>query len=98
MADIVLRDLADETKEKLRQRAASNRRSMNAELRDIVSTALAQPRTASRAEFKQLAADIRRSARAERKPHPKTCCAKAATSDEVGRRRQRRGQMARPRS
>ena len=60
MADIVLRDLADETKEKLRQRAASNRRSMNAELRDIVSTALAQPRTASRAEFKQLAADIRR--------------------------------------
>ena len=59
MADIVLRDLADETKEKLRQRAASNRRSMNAELRDIVSTALAQPRTASRAEFKQLAADIR---------------------------------------
>ena len=33
---------------------------MNAELRDIVSTALAQPRTASRAEFKQLAADIRR--------------------------------------
>ena len=60
MADIVLRDLADETKEKLRQRAATNRRSMNAELRDIVSTALAQPRTASRAEFKQLAADIRR--------------------------------------
>ena len=60
MADIVLRDLADETKEKLRQRAASNRRSMNAELRDIVSTALAQPRTASRAEFKQPAADIRR--------------------------------------
>ena len=60
MADIVLRDLADETKEKLRQRAAGNRRSMNAELRDIVSTALAQPRTASRAEFKQLAADIRR--------------------------------------
>ena len=60
MTDIVLRDLADETKEKLRQRAASNRRSMNAELRDIVSTALAQPRTASRAEFKQLAADIRR--------------------------------------
>ena len=59
MADIVLRDLADETKEKLRQRAASNRRSMNAELRDIVSTALAQPRTASRAVFKQLAADIR---------------------------------------
>ena len=66
MADIVLRDLADETKEKLRQRAASNRRSMNAELRDIVSTALAQPRTASRAEFKQLAADIR----------PFFCCSK----------------------
>ena len=60
MADIVLRDLADETKEKLRQRAASNRRSMNAELRVIVTTALAQPQSASRAEFKQLAADIRR--------------------------------------
>ena len=59
MADIVLRDLAEDTKVKLRLRAASNQRSMNAELRDIVSTALAQPQHSSRAAFKQLAADIR---------------------------------------
>jgi len=59
MADIVLRNLEDELKEKLRQRAASNQRSMNAELREIVSAALAQPRRSSRAELKKLAADIR---------------------------------------
>ena len=41
MADIVLRNLDDATKEKLRLRAASNQRSMNAELLEIVSTALA---------------------------------------------------------
>ena len=33
MADIVLRNLEDDLKEKLRLRAASNQRSMNAELR-----------------------------------------------------------------
>jgi antitoxin FitA len=60
MADIVLRNLQDELKEKLRQRAARNQRSMNAELRDIVSAALQQPRQGgSRAELKKLAADIR---------------------------------------
>ena len=59
MADIVLRNLEDDLKEKLRRRAASNQRSMNAELREIVSTALAQPRRSSRAELKALAADIR---------------------------------------
>ncbi|MDP1649437.1 MAG: Arc family DNA-binding protein [Rubrivivax sp.] len=59
MADIVLRNLEDGLKEKLRQRAASNQRSMNAELREIVSAALAQPRRSSRADLKKLAADIR---------------------------------------
>lgn len=59
MADIVLRNLEDEIKEKLRRRAASNQRSMNAELREIVSAALAQPRRSNRGELKKLAADIR---------------------------------------
>ena len=59
MADIVLRNLEDDLREKLRMRAASNQRSMNAELRDIVSTALAQPRHINRADLKKLAADIR---------------------------------------
>ena len=59
MADIVLRNLDDELKEKLRQRAARNQRSMNAELREIVSAALAQPRRGSPADLKKLAADIR---------------------------------------
>ena len=59
MADIVLRNLEDDLKEKLRRRAASNQRSMNAELREIVTTALAQPRRSSRAELKALASDIR---------------------------------------
>ncbi len=59
MSDIVLRNLGEDLKEKLRQRAASNRRSMNAELREIVSAALAQPRQRSKADLKKLAADIR---------------------------------------
>ena len=59
MADIVLRNLDDELKEKLRQRAARNQRSMNAELREIVRAALTQPQSANRAELKKLAADIR---------------------------------------
>lgn len=42
-ADIVLRNLEDDLKEKLHLRAASNQRSMNAELREIVRTALARP-------------------------------------------------------
>ena len=59
MSDIVLRQLGDDLKEKLRQRAASNRRSMNAELREIVSAALAQPRPRNPADLRKLAADIR---------------------------------------
>lgn len=59
MADIVLRNLDDSLKEKLRQSAARNKRSMNAELREIVQTALTRPRHGTTAGFKKLAADIR---------------------------------------
>ena len=59
MADIVLRNLDDDLKEKLRQSAARNKRSMNAELREIVQTALTRPRHGTTAGLKKLAADIR---------------------------------------
>jgi antitoxin FitA len=59
MADIVLRNLEDDLKERLRQRAASNQRSMNAELREIVTSALTQARRGNRAELKKLASEIR---------------------------------------
>ena len=59
MANMLLRNLEDDLKEKLRRRAARNQRSMNAELREIVSTALARPRPTSPADLMQLAADIR---------------------------------------
>jgi plasmid stability protein len=59
MADIVLRNLDDATKEKLRLRAASNQRSMNAELLEIVSTALAHPQRKGCGDLKRLAAEIR---------------------------------------
>lgn len=57
--DIVLRNLDEDLKEKLRQRAARHKRSMNAELREIVRAALTRPQHGSPAEFKKLAADIR---------------------------------------
>jgi plasmid stability protein len=59
VADIVLRNLDDASKEKLRRNAALNRRSMNAELREIVRAALSGPAQASAAELRQLAAEIR---------------------------------------
>lgn len=59
MADIVLRNLDESLKEKLRQTAAKNNRSMNAELRDIVQTALTRPRHGTTAGLKKLAAEIR---------------------------------------
>ena len=59
MADIVLRNLDAVLREKLRIRAASNHRSVSAELREIVSAALTQSACGSRAELKKLAADIR---------------------------------------
>lgn len=59
MADIVLRNLRDDLKEALRARAARNKRSMNAELREIVGEALSRPPGTDRAELKRLAAQIR---------------------------------------
>ena len=59
MADIVLRNLDAALGEKLRIRAASNHRSVSAELREIVSAALTQSACDSRAELKKLSADIR---------------------------------------
>jgi plasmid stability protein len=59
MADIVLRNLDDALKEKLRQSAARHRRSMNAELREIVRVALSGPSPGGAAELRQLAAEIR---------------------------------------
>lgn len=59
MADIVLRNLDDDLKEKLRRSAARHRRSMNAELREIVREALTQPRRGSVQTLRRLAADIR---------------------------------------
>jgi plasmid stability protein len=59
MADIILRDLDDELKEKLRQRAARHKRSMNAELREIVRVALTRTPGPGPAELRRLAAEIR---------------------------------------
>jgi plasmid stability protein len=59
MADIVLRNLDDELKERLRQSASRHRRSMNAELREIVRQALNGPQRGSAADFQKLAAEIR---------------------------------------
>lgn len=66
MADFVLRNLDDDLKEKLRQSAARNGRSMNAELCDIVRAALTRPGRASTADLKKLAADIRKLSNAKR--------------------------------
>lgn len=60
MADIVLRNLDDELKQRLRERAARHGRSMSAELRAIVAEALVQPEPADPVEeFKRLAARVR---------------------------------------
>ena len=67
MTDFMLRGIDDEIKDKLRARAACNRRSMNAELRELLRVAMSEPQPQSplqpqpspRAELKKLAADIR---------------------------------------
>lgn len=60
MADMVLRNLDDDLKQRLRERAAKHGRSMSAELRAIVAEALAQPEPADPVEeFKRLAARVR---------------------------------------
>lgn len=66
MADFVLRNLDDDLKEKLRLSAARNGRSMNAELRDIVQTALTRPGRGGRSDLQKLAADIRKLSNAKR--------------------------------
>ena len=80
MADIVLRNLDDSLKEKLRQRAAGNKRSMNAELREIVQTALTRRRHGTTAGLKKLAADIRRLS-ADRKQTPSENLLREARSE-----------------
>jgi plasmid stability protein len=60
MADMVLRNLDDDLKQRLRERAARHGRSMSAELRAIVAEALARPEPADPVEeFKRLAAKVR---------------------------------------
>ena len=60
MADIVLRNLDEPLKQTLRERAARNGRSMSEELREIVRAALTQREADPNAEFKKLAAKLRR--------------------------------------
>jgi plasmid stability protein len=43
LAQLIVRDLADSVKEKLRRRAARRRRSLEAEVRDILCDAVARP-------------------------------------------------------
>ena len=94
MADMVLRNLDDELKQRLRERAAKHGRSMSAELRAIVAEALARPEpTDPVEEFKRLAAKVRGRAPDGRKRRRRTCCARAGTSHEVGGRCQRRCQV-----
>lgn len=59
MGDMVLRNLDESLKQRLRERAARHGRSMSAELREIVSTALSQPEPVPNAEFRELAARLR---------------------------------------
>lgn len=69
MADIILRNVDESLKQRLRERAAQHGRSMSAELREIVREALAQMEQIPNAEFKRLAA-ISRAASAGRKQTP----------------------------
>lgn len=69
MADIILRNIDESLKQRLRERAARHGRSMSAELREIVREALAQSEQISNAEFKRLAA-ISRAMSAGRKQTP----------------------------
>lgn len=48
MAQLVVRDLEDSVKEKLRRRAAHRRRSLEAEVRDILRDAVARPESNER--------------------------------------------------
>ncbi|MCA9003124.1 MAG: Arc family DNA-binding protein [Planctomycetes bacterium] len=60
MADLMLRNLDDKLKQRLRERAARHGRSMAAELCAIVAEALARPEpTDPVEEFKRVAAKVR---------------------------------------
>ena len=60
MGDMVLRNLDDDLKQRLRERAAKHGRSMAAELRAIVADALTRPEPADPVEeFKRLASQVR---------------------------------------
>ena len=48
MAQLVVRDLEESVKEKLRRRAARRRRSLEAEVRDILRDAVARPESNER--------------------------------------------------
>ncbi len=48
MAQLVVRNIEDSVKEKLRRRAARRRRSLEAEVRDILCDAVAQPESNER--------------------------------------------------
>lgn len=48
MAQLIVRDLADSVKEKLRRRAARRQRSLEAEVRDILCDAVARPESNER--------------------------------------------------
>jgi antitoxin FitA len=63
MADIILRNLDEALKQGLRERAGRHGRSMSAELREIVRAALSQPDTDVNANFKKLAAKLRKRGR-----------------------------------
>ncbi len=59
MANIILRDLDDKLKEKLRIRASQHGQSMAAELRDIVRDALVVTKS-TRADSRKLFAELRK--------------------------------------
>ena len=48
MAQLIVRNLDDSVKEKLQRRAARRRRSLEAEVRDILSAAVARPESSQR--------------------------------------------------
>ena len=60
MATINVRQLDDEVVRRLKQRAASNNRSLEGEVRHILEGAVADARSEKRASFLRLAARLRR--------------------------------------
>ena len=48
MAQLIVRNLDDDVKDKLRHRAARRRRSLEAEVRDILAAAVARPEASGR--------------------------------------------------